>query len=116
MSDEVLDLPEFLERVQNDKELLIELLGIFVEDFQEKKKILIEAVANKDVDTVKSVAHSLKGATGNISAKAMRKTFVEIEQKAKDANMAGMEAMIPLLEQQFDALSQRISTLPNELN
>ncbi len=105
-----------MERVQNDKELLMELLGIFIEDFQEKKKVLIEAVANKDVETVKSVAHSLKGATGNISAKAMRQTFVRMEQQAKDGNLSGMEGIIPILEEQFNALFARIGSLQNELN
>jgi len=41
MGREVLDLNEFLERVQNDKELLLELLDIFVEDFQEKRKQMV---------------------------------------------------------------------------
>lgn len=115
MSEEILDLPEFLERVQNDKELLVELLGIFVEDFQEKRKLLVEAVENNDIDTIKSIAHSLKGATGNISAKALRGTFVSMEEKAKTNDLSGMTGIIQTMEKQFDDLSQRITTLDNEL-
>ena len=65
MSDEVLDLNEFLERVQDDKELLLELLDIFSDDYQKKRVQLEEAVNKNDSEQIKSVAHSLKGASGN---------------------------------------------------
>ena len=55
MNMEILDINEFLERVQNDKGLLWELLDIFVEDLQ---KILTNLVSRElvrmDVSNPKS--------------------------------------------------------------
>ena len=40
MSEEILDLKEVMERVQDDKELLLELFDIFITDYSEKRKLL----------------------------------------------------------------------------
>ena len=37
MAEDIIDLPDVLERVQDDKELLLELLDIFQEDFVSKR-------------------------------------------------------------------------------
>jgi len=40
MSEEIIDLKDVLERVQDDKELLDELLDIYQEDFVQKRQAL----------------------------------------------------------------------------
>ena len=40
MSEPIIDLKEFLERVQDDRELLVEIADIYEQDFVEKRKIL----------------------------------------------------------------------------
>jgi len=85
MSEDLLDVNEFMERVQDDKELLLELLDIFLADYMEKRKTLQEAVDGQDFEQIKGVAHSLKGASGNISAKSMCEIFSSLEEMGKNS-------------------------------
>ena len=80
MNDDVVDLKEALERVQDDKELLLELFDIFLGDCTKKIEIIRQAIEKKDLNQLKDTAHSLKGASGNISAKKLYNSFLTMEQ------------------------------------
>ncbi len=94
MSEEIIDLKDVMERVQDDKELLLELLDIYQEDFVAKRQALGEAIAAKDIGKIKEVAHSMKGSSGNISAKSLHASCLKLEALAKEGNV---EAMSPVL-------------------
>lgn len=102
MADDIIDLPDVLERVQDDKELLLELLDIYQEDFVSKRAALAEGIAAKDFTKIKEVAHSMKGASGNISAKRLYATCLELETKAKDHNAEGLDALLATVDSQFE--------------
>ena len=114
MSDNVFDLQEFMERVQNDKELLLELLDIFTEDYKTKRQLLGEAIEKNDYEQVRSIAHSLKGATGNISAKALRETLMQIEDMAKRENLSGIDNLLVILDSQYGEFQGRIEAVRGE--
>ncbi|MCA9398975.1 MAG: Hpt domain-containing protein [Candidatus Omnitrophica bacterium] len=116
MSEETIDLAEFMERVQDDKELLLELLDIFMEDFQEKRRQLGDAIEKNDVEQVKSIAHSLKGASGNISAKPLRQSCLKLEEIGKEGKLDGGQELLVTIDQQYQDLVKRIETLKEELN
>ena len=104
--NEIIDLKDFMERVQDDKELLVELLDIFQEDFVGKRQAMGDAVKGNDVTKIKEVAHSLKGASGNISAKEMHANFLKIEQAAKINDIAGMTPILQSIDGQFEQIKQ----------
>jgi len=116
MSDELFDLEEFKERVQDDHELLLELLDIFATDFELKRKSLQEAVDKGDCEEVKSIAHSLKGATGNISAKSLREIFIKFEDAAKEGDVSNTGDLLGQLDETYSALSKRIEKVKGELS
>jgi len=115
MSDELLDLAEFRERVQDDLELLLELLDIYSSDYLEKRKLIQDAVDSKNFDQIKSIAHSLKGASGNISAKTMRECFLKLEEIGKTQNLTGAPELLKRIDQTFVLLSQRFDQLRKDL-
>jgi len=115
MSEEILDMEDFLERVQDDKELLLELLDIFTADYEVKKGQLQEAIENKDDEQIRGLAHSLKGSSGNISAKRLREIFLQIEVKAKEKDFEKLNGLLVQMRQEFDSLSQRIGEVKAEL-
>ena len=106
-----IDLKDVLERVQNDTELLIELLDIFLEDYKEKNTQLKELIAKKDFEQVRNVAHSLKGAAGNISAQDFHHSFAAIEQYASENNLDGINEMMGKLQEDFPALQKSIDEI-----
>lgn len=116
MSLEVIDLPEFLERVQDDKELLLELLDIFAEDFNDKRQKLGTAIETKNIEEVKGIAHSIKGASGNISAKALRQICLKFEDMvSKNEITDEADQLLKDLDIQYKLLAERIISLKNEL-
>lgn len=116
ISDDIMDLKEFLERVQDDKELLLELLDIFSDDYKVKRQALGEAIKTNDADQLRSIAHSLKGASGNISAKRLRNIFLQIEEIAKaDDNIAPAKDYLNALDAEFADLEKRFTEVRKEL-
>lgn len=111
---EIIDLKDALERVQDDKDLLLELFDIFSEDFVGKRETLWGAFKAGNVSSFQMVAHSLKGATGNISAKQMYANCVALDKLGKDGNIADAQAMLELLDQQFAELKKEIMKVKAE--
>ena len=114
MAEDIIDLADVLNRVQDDKELLLELLDIYQEDFVLKRQALGEAVATKDLAKIKEVAHSMKGASGNISAKRMYQSCLDLEQLAKIQNVSGMEDLIKVVDSQFEEIKANAIKLKKE--
>ena len=115
MGNDILDLEEFMERVQEDKELLLELFDIFIEDFDKKKQALKEAIEEKDYEQIRNVAHSLKGASGNISAKELRLVVSDMEEMGKKSDIDGIGELFLNMEKQYEVLTGRISEVRIEL-
>ncbi len=114
MSLKIIDLADVLERVQGDKKLLLELLDIFVEDYQKKIKLLEKSVSDNDYGQAHSLAHSLKGASGNIGAKAIYETFFQLDQMAKNNDLSQAADILAEMTQCFKNLKERIAALKKE--
>jgi len=114
MPDDCVDLREVLERVQHDRELLLELFEIFLDDCPKKIALLKTAVQKANVQQIKDIAHSLKGASGNIAAKKINATFIIIEQLAKENKMEDVKNLIPQLDVQLTELRNYSKKLEND--
>jgi len=115
MSEQILDVDDFMERVQGDKDLFFELLDIFIEDFHPKIQTLKEAFTNKDHETIEHVSHFLKGSCGNISAESLRIIFQELEKNSKDDNLQGSEKYLNEIDQKFEQLLACIGEIRTKL-
>lgn len=114
MSEKVIDLEEVLERVQEDKELLLELFDIFSSDYMSKMQNLKTAITEKNFEVIKDVIHSIKGASGNISAKALHASCVNIEHLAVGKDLPGIQSALPALEHNFQSLQVRMAEIKKE--
>jgi two-component system, sensor histidine kinase and response regulator len=101
VNDEAIDLKEVLERVQDDRDLLLELLDIFLTDCPPKIEAMKRAVGSKDLTQLRDLSHSLKGASGNISAKKMYAAFLKIEQMAKNNDLNQIETLLKEIDTQL---------------
>lgn len=115
MDNEVLDLDEFMERVQDDKELLLELLDIFEADYEVKRQDLEKAIEGGDFQTVSNIAHSLKGASGNISAKALRESFYKLEDMGKAEDLKGAGDLLEEIDKHYTNLKNQMQEIRNKL-
>ncbi len=114
MSEDIIDLKDVLDRVQDDKELLLELFDIFKEDFAKKRQALGEAVAAGDIVKIKEIAHSMKGSSGNISAKPMHASCLQLEQLAKSDTTTGMDEVVKTIDIQFAQVNVFTAQLKKE--
>lgn len=116
MSDEILDLPEVLERVQDDKELLLELFDIFQQDFQEKRPTLTAFLSARELGRFRDTIHSIKGASGNISAKALFTVCARMERLAEQQQADELPVLLQNLDEQYTRLQERLAVLKKELS
>ncbi len=111
---EIIDLKDALERVQDDKELLLELFDIFQEDFPGKRDAIRASFEKGDAVSFRQLAHGLKGATGNISAKEMHLNCVELDLLGKDGDVSNAKEKLDLLDKQYEAFKAEAARLKKE--
>ena len=115
MSEEIIDLKDVLERVQDDKELLAELFDIYQEDFVIKRKALGAAIDAQDIAKIKEVAHSMKGSSGNISAKPLYAACLKLETLAKEGKTDGMQEVAVAIDGYFEEIKIFAARFKKEL-
>jgi HPt (histidine-containing phosphotransfer) domain-containing protein len=113
---DIIDMKDFMERVQDDKELLVELLQIYQDDFVIKRQALDDGIKTKDANKVREVAHSLKGASGNISAKEMHANFLKIEQLGKSGDLGPVPPILTEIDKQFVELKAFAAKVQQEFS
>lgn len=86
------DVDGALERLCDDKDLYIELLGELLEDFQTYEvKSFLDA---GDYETATLNAHSLKGVTGNLGLTSLYEQYKKINDFLKMGDAEAAEAVL----------------------
>lgn len=116
MQQDVIDLNDVMDRVQDDKELLIELLDIFQEDYQIKRRQIRDAIESGQTEKVRDLAHSIKGASGNISARKMFACAEKIERLSSQGDIKEAAHLADDLDGYFEELQSCIEEIKKELN
>jgi len=99
-----IDYPSALERTGGDREFLDELLGLYIEDFEDKYPQLKNAVEARDVDLIRELAHGLKGSSANLSLLALQDIFFRLEMAGRENNPEAAEKILPHLQEEYDRL------------
>ena len=99
-----LNMEELLSRVEQDRDLLHELLSIFVEEFPVKLEELREVVAREDLPRLIVVSHGLKGMLANLSIVQAASLVAQIEQMARSGKAAGLKEAFAAFEREVHGL------------
>jgi HPt (histidine-containing phosphotransfer) domain-containing protein len=105
-----LDMPELLNRVDNDRELVHDLLAIFKEEFPPQLQALHDAVASEDMTQTRVVSHTLKGMLSNLSITGAAKAAGKLEQLAHDGTKASLQEAFTAFELQVQGLLPEMET------
>ena len=84
MARNLIDFDELLERTENDRELMRDLLTIFKGEFPERLQALNEAVTSRNSANVILEAHALKGMLSNLAAIEAAAAVAELERLARN--------------------------------
>jgi HPt (histidine-containing phosphotransfer) domain-containing protein len=83
-NESAIDFPELLARVDNDRELLLDLMSIFKEDFPRHVRELAAVVAARDFKKVTVVSHTLKGMLANLAVTRATSAAAKLEQLGRE--------------------------------
>ena len=91
-------LNTLLNRVDQDRELLKELVEIFKHEFPRYRDELRQAVAQSDLQRVSTVGHALKGMFANLAADRAAALAANLERIGKGTETAGLQAALEAFE------------------
>ncbi|MDP9337305.1 MAG: Hpt domain-containing protein [Acidobacteriota bacterium] len=104
----ILNLEELLNRVDEDRELLMELFFIFRSGCPTNLQRLREAVQFEDGKKVELEAHLLKGMLLNLSASRAAAAAAELEQQGRERQFSGMKVALAELQSEVELLLSQI--------
>ena len=105
----IFDREEALQRVGDCECLLAEILDLFTETCPQMLEAIHQSVAGGDADALERAAHSLKGAAGNIAARAVADRAGDVESAAAAGRLTDAMAGISLLERELDRLGPALA-------
>lgn len=102
---------KLLEQLDGDQDFFVEMLTEFVEVTGPQLQGLDEAVAAGNHTEVRSLAHSIKGAAGNLCMEKMAEDARVLEFMGRDGNLTGAEEVLGKIKDEFERLTAYVSTL-----
>ena len=105
----VFDRDELLERLGGREEMLGRFIGMFNENVTCYLELLTKAIENGDTEQVRIQAHTIKGASANISARRVRHTSSIIEQHAREGRLTEAAGQLQLLESELEAFRLQVA-------
>jgi len=102
------DPEEVLEQIGGDKELLMDLIQIFIDTYPEDLKALHESVLEGDPETIRKNAHRVKGSVSNFGKHKAFHTAKSIEDLAKEGDLTEIPRMCNELVDHLLSLEKEI--------
>jgi CheY-like chemotaxis protein len=102
--------------IHNLQQINANLVGRMVNLFTvEEAPVLLQnlrqAIANNDLQEVNYNAHTLKGSSNILGAKALGKLCLEVELKSKQEDSEGLPQLLAEIEQQYQIACQELAKL-----
>jgi two-component system, sensor histidine kinase and response regulator len=110
----VLDFPELLARVENDRELMRDLLSIFKKEFPQHLHSLRQAVESRDAERVSVAAHTLKGMLLNVAATQAASAAAQLERLGRVGKSSEFQAGFAALESEAGKLLSQVEAYVTE--
>jgi two-component system, sensor histidine kinase and response regulator len=102
------DLDTALDRVEGDRELLEELVRLFLQDCSRQLEAIRDGWLRRDARLVERSAHSLKSALGSLSADRSFEAAYRLEVLGRQAKFTEIEPALARLE---DHLSELLAVM-----
>lgn len=112
----IIEIKDVLRRLQDDKQLLIELVTIFLDGAPEGFEKVQQLIDQGDFSALSDAAHSLKGAAANIGAQKLAKSFLKIEEAAKQKEIRGAHEAFENASNELNELKEYFPKLIAQLS
>lgn len=104
---------KFQAQVAYDKDLLIEIIDLFLAERCNQVSEMQTSLASSDFTRLSRVAHTIKGSLASLHAAQAREHAQELELAAKSADAQVCRFCLAVLEQDLDALEPLLISLRN---
>jgi two-component system sensor histidine kinase/response regulator len=101
-------------RVEEDKELFQEIIGLFFDETPGLLSAIQESVARRDAQALERAAHTLKGAVSNFGAKSAWDAALRLEVMGRDRDLTHAEAAYAQLKDEITRLQDVLAALREE--
>ncbi len=98
----VLDWQELLQRLGDDQEFIAEVLAMTVEEAAREVPEIEAALAAGEMAHVQELAHALKGATANTSARALCAVAADVELACRDGRSDSVPELVKRLQPEYE--------------
>ncbi len=98
---DIFDRKALMENLDGDEELFKELIDIFLATIPSDIASLKQALSKKDSVQARRYAHSIKGVSGNIKAKALSSIALNIEMAIKEGDTEKAVSLVRNIEEEF---------------
>jgi CheY-like chemotaxis protein/HPt (histidine-containing phosphotransfer) domain-containing protein len=109
-SEQILDVNEALQRMEGNRELLEEVTRLFQEECPKSLDGIRQAWAAHDAQLLERLAHTVKGSSANIGARAISEVAEEIETQVRSGNLERTASQIERLAAEMDRLRIEIDS------
>jgi len=96
------DAVDTQERFQLDDRMMVEVLGVFLQDLPQKRFDLSEATTRWQTEKLIRLAHTLKGTASNLAARGVAEAAQELESVVVSGDRDGTNRCLHALFQQLD--------------
>ena len=102
----IFDKIALIQRLMGDEELAGVVIAGFLEDIPLQIKALYDYLETGDITAAERQAHTIKGASANIGAEALRAVAFMMEKMGKSGDLAAIQKHMSQLEEQFERLRE----------
>lgn len=110
----LIDEKKVLDGLGGDRDLMAEVLRLFIDDSARLFREMHTAVARRNAEAIRQVAHALKGSIANLSSGSARELAAELEQLGKRGELEGAAELVERLEHELTLLQQAAEQLLNK--
>ena len=107
----VLEPDKFRAQVCHDRELLVEIIDLFLTESVDQMTEMGQALARADYDRLYRLAHTIKGSLGSLHATMAKSRAQDLETAAKNREEQVCRFCFAALEQDLDILKPRLLSL-----
>jgi len=103
-----MDFNELAERLGLEQDEFMELIELFLETGGADLEKIQSALQQGDGEQVVQAAHSLKGASGNLGFMKIYDAAREVEEKARNDSLEGIEVAAKAISAKFEELGAEV--------
>lgn len=98
-----------------DAEFLQDLFETYIEDAHQKIDGITQAMAKQDAETLGKLAHTFKGASGNIGALKLSQIAEKLQHMGHQDQLEGVETVVADLVELYQLVEQAMKVKMQEL-